>query len=110
MTTQVDCELEGRQPDETVAFPEGLVDYGKVIAWWNEYKKTSSYNLLYSNCAQTVRLALCNGGIKQPTHHRHGIATRGVTPYDILYWIKECIEYHQSYAPNPIHTWVKNLF
>jgi hypothetical protein len=58
-----DIKNEGRDPDKQVEILKclNLVDESKVKKWWMEYKTKVKYNVLASNCAQTVYEALMQG-------------------------------------------------
>ncbi|OXA38831.1 uncharacterized protein LOC118433186 [Folsomia candida] len=86
-----DVETEERQPDESVSLPDGLVDEEDISRWWKTYCKTSRYALLYSNCAQTVKLALEVGGIEGPPFI--GVA---VTPLQVFRWVKRCVRRYEK--------------
>lgn len=87
-----DVRIEGRDPDYVLELPHGMIDETKIKNWWKEYVTRSKYNLIFSNCAQTVQLALREGCIREP----HS-PLKKVTPYSVYRWAENCVELNDPY-------------
>jgi len=76
-----DIENEKRIPDQTFHLYDIQLNERQIKNWWNDYRKTSEYKLLFDNCAQIVQKALRIGGLR-------GGRGVNVTAADVLEWTK----------------------
>lgn len=92
---QEDIRLEEKEPDEILEIPKAMINIEKIQKYWDSMKKKgTTYQMMFSNCAQVVLEALRVGEIilYEPVDYDAVL----FTPYDVLEYIKSCKEKYEN--------------
>ncbi|XP_063411888.1 uncharacterized protein LOC134694765 [Mytilus trossulus] len=57
-----DVKWEGRPADIIYEISPGKLDEAAIRTWWNEFKTTNNYHIIFRNCCSAVYNALKIGG------------------------------------------------
>ncbi|KAG5889739.1 hypothetical protein JTB14_018961 [Gonioctena quinquepunctata] len=108
-TYRDDLDAEGRDPDNILYLPPGMVNQDRIKRWWKGFMRHGSYNLLLKNCASIVREALRRGGIHEdPVLKGIDIATRPIeTPSAVYSWAGACKD---LYLDKPVTAVMRQFF
>ncbi|XP_071148903.1 multifunctional-autoprocessing repeats-in-toxin-like [Mytilus edulis] len=60
-----DVEWEGKPADLIYEIPSGKLDEAAIKSWWNEFKTTNRYHIVFKNCCSAVYSALQKGGAEE---------------------------------------------